>query len=122
MMKGMVGDMGKKFKWDMCDFDGGGIAYIVSCDECTNKEDVPQYIVKNDCLSQDVLNADLGDRLCEEIVEEGWCKYQVRSDWDGEDGTPCGGYFVNKGPHMTKAYKGKRGWFKVWIVRVGEWY
>lgn len=114
--------MSKKFKWDMWDFDGSGLAYVVSADECTNKKDVPEYIVKNDGLHPDVLNAELGDCLCEEIVEEGCCKFQVRSDWDGEVGTPCGWYVVNKGPHMTKAYKGKRGWFKVWIVRVGEWY
>lgn len=109
--------MARKFKWDMWDYDCDGLAYIIAKDECPNKSDVPQYIVEEDGLHRDVLNPELGDCLCEDIVQEGWCKYMVRSDWDNAEG-PCGGYCAQLGTHSNK----HKGWFPVWIVRVGYWY
>lgn len=110
--------MSKKFQWDQRDFDGDGSAYIVAKSECPNREEVPGFIQKADGLHPDVLIPDeQGDCLCVDIVEEGWCKYQVRSDWSNIDG-PAGGYVVELGSHNTP----HKGWFPVWVVRIGEWY
>ena len=62
--------MERKFKWDMWDFDCSGMAYVIAKDECKNRRDVPQYIVKKDGLHPDVLNPKLGECLCENIVQE----------------------------------------------------
>ena len=60
------------------------------------------------------------------IVEEGWCKWQVRTDWENLYGKPAGWYCVveSKFDTETKQLNGnhKRGWFPVWIVRKGDWY
>lgn len=109
--------MARKFTWDMWDYDGDGSAYVVAKDECPNKDDVPQYIVKADGLCSDVLSPNLGECLCEDNVKEGWCKYMVRSDWANLEG-PCGGYYAELGSHKNR----RKGWFPVWIVRVGDWY
>ena len=107
--------MARKFTWDSWDFDCDGDAYIVAKDECSNREDVPGYIVKADKLHQDCARG--------MEIKEGWCKFQVRSDWDGVDG-PAGCYVVETYEPYTKKLNGKRksGWFPVWIVRKGEWY
>lgn len=75
----------RKFGWDAWDFDGDGNAYIIAKDLCPSKEDVPKFIVKADGIHPDC--------MAEMNVQEGWCKYMVRSDWDNVDG-PCGGYYV----------------------------
>lgn len=101
--------MTRKFKWDSWDFDCSGEAYIIARQECPNKVDVPDYIIREDHLHQN----------CKDgmVVEEGWCKFQVRTDWENGNGKPSGGYVIEK--HEPK---GKPGWFPVWIVRKGEWY
>lgn len=109
--------MVRKFKWDSWDFDCDGEAYIIAKDECPDKENVPDYIIREDCLAQD---CKLGM-----VVEEGWCKFQVRTDWENGDGEPEGGYVVETYESLTRhSITGKRkpGWFSVWIVRKGEWY
>lgn len=106
--------MARKFKWDAWDFDCDGEAYIIAKDECPNAADVPDYICEVDGIHP--------DRKPEMVVQEGWCTYQVRSDWEDHEGERLGSYVVYEGPHMSTAYKGKRGWFQVWIVRKGEWY
>lgn len=113
----------KKFKWDKWDYDLCGEAYVIAKDECPNKEDVPGYIVEVDMLPNDVLvpGDDGNDYLSPENVVEGWCKFQVRSDWADAEG-PSGGYLVNEDSHTSPFYKHKRGWFPVWIVRIGGWY
>lgn len=104
-----------KFKWRAWDIDGDGEAYVVAKRECPEKEDVPAYIIKEDNLHPD----------CREgmVVEEAWCSYQCRSDWDGTKG-PHGFYVVEFFESFTKNMYGKRkpGWFSVWIVRKGDWY
>lgn len=110
--------MSRKFKWDMWDFDLDGSAYVIAKDECPNKKDVPAYIVHEDGLHPDVLNPEFGECLCPEIVQEGWCKFQVRSDWCDYEGEPAGGYVVHFGTHDMP----HKGWFPVWIVRLGDWY
>lgn len=114
--------MPRKFKYEMWDFDGDGLAYVIAVDECPEKQLVPEYIVKADGLHRDVLNPEFGYYLSADDVQEGWCKYQVRTDWFDGDGSPMGGYVVEVRPHMTTAHKGQRGWFPVWIIRVGDWY
>lgn len=108
--------MSRKFTWDAWDFDCDGDAYIIAKGECPERENVPDYIIQEDNLHQD----------CKDgmIIEEGWCKYQVRTDWDNGDGEPQGGYCVRLSEAETKRLDGKRkpGWFPVWIVRKGEWY
>jgi len=97
-----------KFTWNSWDIDGQGEAYVIAKKICPQKEDVPQFIVIADKLHEDC--------KAKMIVEEAWCKWQVRTDWENGDGEPCGGYFI-----AESNYDGKRGWFPVWIVK-GEWY
>lgn len=106
--------MPRAFKWDSWDFDLDGSAYIIAADECPDKADVPDYICREDRIHSECKP--------EMIVEEGWCKFQVRSDFYEHEGERTGSYVVEKHPHMSTAFKGKRGWFKVWIVRKEEWY
>ena len=105
--------MGKSFTWGAWNYDWDGEAYIVAKSECQEAADVPGYIIEQDSL----------DPKCEldMVVEEGWCRFQCRSDWFDVTGSH-GQYVVEKVPHMSTAYKGRRGWFPVWIVRKGEWY
>lgn len=114
--------MSREFKWDKWDYDCDGEAYIIARDECPAKEIVPAYIVEHDHLHPSVLDPSFGEHLCAELVREGWCKYQVRTDWANGDGEPMGGYLVLDGKHENSPHKGKAGWFPVWIVRLGEWY
>ena len=100
-----------KFKWDAWDFDCDGEAYVIAKRECPEKENVPDFIIR-----EDELHPDCKDGM---VVTEGWCKYQVRTDWENYYGEPGGGYYVHEGAKYTK---GKRGWFPVWIVRKGDWY
>lgn len=106
----------RKFTWDSWDFDLDGDAYIIAKGECPERENVPDYIIKADNLHHD----------CKDgmKIEEGWCKYQVRTDWENGDGKPMGGYFIETYEPFTKNLFGKRkpGWFPVWIVRKDEWY
>lgn len=127
--------MPRKFKWDVWDYDCSGPAYIIAKDECPNIEDVPKYIVEADCLHKSVLEppdhehaipcGDTDDEyLCVSCVHQGYCKYQVRCDWDNVDG-PQGGYYVTEQDnHPTNPITGRplTGWFPVWIVRLGLWY
>lgn len=108
--------MNKKFTWNAWNFDCDGYAYIIAKSECPDRESVPDYITKEDSL----------DPACKPDmeIEEGWCKYQVRTDWEDGDGRPAGGYVVEQREAFTKRLDGKRkpGWFPVWIIRKGEWY
>jgi len=108
--------MARKFKWNSWDFDCDGDAYIIAKAECTKRDNVPDYIIREDCL-----HPDCKDGM---KIEEGWCKYQVRTDWENGDGKPLGGYVVEQYEPLTRKLDGKRkpGWFPVWIVRKGEWY
>lgn len=111
--------MGKKpqFTWDEWDFDLDGCAFIIAKRECADKDGVPDYIIQADRLSPDCRNG--------MAVEEGWCKFQVRTDWENGDGEPRGGYVVETyEPNTRHSVTGKRkpGWFPVWIVRKGDWY
>ncbi len=99
-----------KFTWLAWDFDCDGEAYVIAKKECPLKVNVPDYIVEEDRLHPDC-KAGM-------VVEEGICKFQVRSDWDNHDG-PMGWYYVKKGKMDTK---GRKGWFPIWIVRKSEWY
>jgi hypothetical protein len=120
----------RKFTWDTWDYDCCDEAYIIAKDECPNRDDVPVWIVKTDNLDPECLNSAHGAYIAVEDVKEGWCKYQVRTDWENGDGEPLGGYFVVDDSctprHLYRSgdKKGKRipGWFPVWIVRKGEWY
>lgn len=108
--------MKRRFTWDAWDYDCSGEAYIIAKDQCPNAANVPSYICKVDDI----------DPACksEMQVEEGWCKFQVRTDWENGDGEPCGGYVVYKQKEPPKNKNGKKqsGWFPVWIVYKGEWY
>lgn len=101
--------MAKKFKWDVWNYDCDGEAYIIAKSEVPNRENVADYIIREDNL----------DPACKLYmnVEQGFCKWQVRRDWENGDGEPCGGYVVQKSD--ASAWK---GWFPVWIIRKEEWY
>lgn len=104
------------FTWDAWDFDGDGESYIIAKDLCPEKENVPDFICQKDYI----------DPACKSdmVVDEGWCKWQVRTDWEGADGTPQGWYVVYRQKDAPKALNGKKqpGWFPVWLVRKEEWY
>ena len=108
--------MSRKFKWNAWDFDCDGDAYIIAKAECPEREQVPEYIAKEDCLHSNCKGG--------MVVKEGWCKYQVRTDWENGDGEPMGGYVVEQRATCPKYLDGKNkpGWFPVWIVRKGDWY
>ena len=108
--------MSRKFKWNKFDIDGDGECYVIAKDECPSKADVPMFVVKQDTL----------DTACapDMVVEEGWCKFQCRTDWDNTDGEPRGWYVVEMDESFSLNLYGKRkaGWFAVWVIRIGEWY
>ena len=108
--------MGKKFDWKKYDIDGNGECYVIAKEQCVEKSEVPAFICKVDCL----------DKACapDMEVEEGWCKFQCRTDWENGDGEPQGWYVVEMDESESKDIYGKRkrGWFPVWVVRIGEWY
>ncbi len=123
----------RQFKWDKWDYDCSGTAYIIARDKCPNREDVPEWIVHADNLSLEVLDGNNPHCLSKDDIKEGWCKYQVRTDWENGDGEPRGGYYVENKAHTsvpmfqywqggTTYSKKSPGWFPVWIVRIGEWY
>jgi len=122
----------RKFTWNTWNYDGDGEAYIIGKAECAKREDVPEWIVKTDHLDHECLNPAHGAYIAVEDVYPGWCKYQIRTDWEDCDGESTGGYFVEDGgsrPVYSQMHKNpdKRGnpipgWFPVWIVRKGEWY
>jgi len=96
------------FTYEKWDYDCDGEAFIIAKDECPIKENITGYLKERIEIGCDC-EIPLSD------IKEGVCKYQVRSDWEGCDG-PTGGYYVDD------SIKTKKGWFSVWIVRIGEWY
>jgi hypothetical protein len=108
-----------KFTWNRWAFGCDGDAFIIAKKICPEKENVPQFIVENDGVSESCKK--------DMVVEEGWCKFQVRTDWEDYEGEPIGGYHVVEAKFDAKTKdsltgKRKRGWFPVWIVRTGDWY
>ncbi len=102
--------MARKFTWDAWSYDCDGEAYIIAKSDVPNKEDVADYIIRVDHLDP-ACRSDMN-------IEQGFCKWQVRRDWehDGDD-MHRGGYVVEKSNSPTK-----KGWFPVWIIRKEEWY
>lgn len=98
--------MSRKFKWNAWDFDCDGEAYIIAKDECPKKDEVPTYICNVDRIHSDCKP--------EMNVSEGWCRWEVRTDWEHGDGLPKGWYVI----HNSKV----KNSFPVWIVRKEEWY
>lgn len=96
----------KKFTWNEWDYDCDGEAYIIAKSECPNKSDVPDYICRVDRIS-DECKPDMN-------VKEGWCRWEVRTDWDNGNGEPQGWYCIYRSP-VKRA-------FPVRIVRKEEWY
>lgn len=108
-----------KFTWDRWNFDCDGEAFVIRKDLCPNREDVPAFIVREDNLHHDCMQG-----IIDGGIQEGWCKWQVRTDWENGDGEPMGGYCVYQHgkEHLDIYGKKKPGWFPVWIIRIGEWY
>nr|DAL28209.1 MAG TPA_asm: hypothetical protein [Caudoviricetes sp.] len=96
----------RKFTWDAWDYDCDGSAYIIAKDECPRREDVPDFIVREDHINP--------ASKPEMVVQEGWLRYECRTDWEECYGGAASGYVVHdeKVPHA----------FPVWIVRQEEWY
>lgn len=99
------GRMKRKFVWDAWDYDLNGEAYIIAKDACPDRENVADFICREDGI--------LEKHKPEMHVQEGWCRWEVRRDWDNMNGEPCGGYCV----YDEKAPRS----FAVWIIRKGEW-
>ena len=99
----------RNFKWDVLELLTG-FAYVISKDECKKKENVLEYIEKN--KGKD--DYQLDDK---QPIHEGWCRYEVRSDWENVDGK-SGGYVVYEGERPVNEVTGKplSGSFPVWIV------
>lgn len=110
--------MKRKFTWLLWNYDFDGDAYVIAKSECPYREKLPQWLITTEHLNAECA-ADIAA-----AVQEGWCKYQVRSDFEDLEGEPHGGYVVTTDEAETKRIDGKRkpGWFPVWIVRTGEWY
>ena len=100
----------ERFTWKSWDYDLDGEAYIIAKSECENRDDVPEYIIREDCLDSACKSGVVDD------LKEGWCKFQVRSDWENYEGNA--GWYVVREEEPIK----KNGWFPVWIIRKGEWY
>lgn len=96
----------RKFTWGAWNYDLCGEAYIIAKDQCPKKESVPDFICREDGIPHKCKS--------EMVVQEGWCRWEVRTDWEDGDGEPCGWYVVYEA-------KVKRA-FPVWIVRKDEWY
>lgn len=96
----------RNFTWDAWDYDYNGRSYVIAKDQCPEKENVPDFICREDSIPPE----------CKPgmDVQEGWCRWEVRSDWEDYEGTPCGGYVVYP-------WKEPRS-FPVWLVRQGDWY
>lgn len=97
----------RKFTWDCWDLDDcGDVCYVVSKDECPNKEDVLKYIAEKDLVK--ITFAYGVDPS--KIYHDGWCCWQC-SVFEGE--RTCG--------YIADFSEGKprygAGWFPVWIVR-----
>lgn len=96
----------RKFTWAAWDYDCDGSAYIIAKDECPRREDVLDFICREDHL----------DPACttDMVVKEGWCRYECRTDWEVHYGEVLSSYVVHdeKVPHA----------FPVWIVREEVWY
>nr|DAI25546.1 MAG TPA: hypothetical protein [Caudoviricetes sp.] len=97
--------MKRRFVWDVWDFDLDGEAYIIAKDACPDRENVVDFICREDGIPE--------KHKSEMYVQEGWCRWEVRRGWDNLDGEPRGGYCV----YNTKAPRS----FAVWIIRRGEW-
>lgn len=107
--------MSKCFTWDAWDYDCEGTAYVIAKSEVPERENVAKYIIE-----EDGLDPTCGPEMC---IREGWCKWQVRTDWMYGDGVPRGGYVVEEGSKRpTKNGKPLPGWFPVWLIRKDEWY
>ena len=98
--------MSRQFTWNAWDYDCDGEAYIISKDECQEKTEVPTYICKVDNISEEC-KSDMN-------VQEGWCRWEVRSDWENGDGEPRGWYVI----YDKKVLRS----FPIWIVKKEEWY
>lgn len=98
--------MKRRFVWDAWDYDCDGEAYIIAKDACPNREDVPDFICREDGIHSECKS--------EMRVQEGWCRWEVRSDWEGCNGKPQGWYCV-----YDQAVPRS---FPVWIVHKEEWY
>ncbi|MDR1688316.1 MAG: hypothetical protein LBS21_06860 [Clostridiales bacterium] len=114
----------RKFTFEIWDFDLCGAAYVIAKDLCPKREDVPEWLVKTDHLDPECINPENGEGsfFGANDITEGFCKFQVRSDWlNDDDGKPHGGYCVEEGIDLPTG-KSRRGCFPVWILRLGEWY
>lgn len=96
----------RKFTWDSWNYDCDGAAYIIAKDQCPERKAVPDFICGVDDIHPDC-KSDM-------VVQEGWCRWEVRSDWENTDGGPMGWYVVY-GEKVPRS-------FPVWIVRKGFWY
>ena len=96
----------RKFTWRSIGYGHDGGAYIIAKDECPRREDVPDFICREDHL----------DPACatDMVVKEGWCRYECRTDFEEHYGEWLSGYVV----HAEKVPRA----FPVWIVRKDEWY
>ena len=103
----------RKFTWDAWNYDTDGESFIIAKSECPDREQVADYIIREDDIHSECkpdIDAD---------IREGWCCWQIRRDWEDCDGDAVCGYIVVDG---AKRPERGRGWFPVWIVRKGEWY
>lgn len=96
----------RKFTWKAIGYGYDGGAYIIAKDECPRREDVPDFIVREDHINP--------ASKPEMVVREGWLRYECRTDWAECYGCAASGYSVydKKVPRA----------FPVWIVRKDEWY
>lgn len=106
----------RRFTWDAWDFDCSGAAYVIAKDECPDKNKVSDYIIAADHLAPEC-KPDM-------VIQEGWCKWMIRRDWNDCEGESVGGYCVELRATRPAKRDGSpaRGWFPVWVIRKEDWY
>ena len=96
----------REFTWGAWNYDCEGEAYVIAKDQCPEKENVPDFICREDGLSSDCKP--------EMVVQEGWARWECRTDWENGDGEPFSWYVIYDGKVPRS--------FPVWLVRKDEWY
>lgn len=108
----------KKFTWNRWRIDGDTDTIVIAKSEVQNKEDVADYIIEAEGFLSEFKEE------IEHNIKEGWCKWQIRRDWNDFEGEAIGGYLVEETSNRPATPDGKPqpGWFPVWLIRADYWY
>jgi hypothetical protein len=107
----------KRFTWDCWCVDGwnnNGVC-VIAKSWIPDRDDVNKSFVYDEWMDTFTTGSKPNTNSTNPIkITEGWCTWQVRADWIGNEGTPTAWWYVKE--QKTKPPTG-RGWFPVWILR-----